>query len=196
VEGRPLEDAELIARAARGDVAAYESLVERYRHAAFRAAYVIARGSPDAEDAVQEAFVKAYYALGRFRPEAEFRPWLLRIVANETRNRMRSARRREALALRLADDRPSGAPARAPEAAAISAERDRALLAAVGELPERDRLVVSCRYLLEMSEAETARVLGIRVGTVKSRLSRALGKLRALLPPELDPRAVSEAADA
>jgi RNA polymerase sigma-70 factor, ECF subfamily len=178
VEGRPLEDAELIGLARRGDVNAYEALVERYREVAFRTAYLIARGSADAEDATQEAFVKAYYALGRFRPDAPFRPWILRIVANEARNRRRSARRRESLALRLAEDRPSGASAQAPEAAVVGAETARALLAALARLPERDRLVVSYRYLLELTEAETASTLGVRPGTVKSRLSRALDRLR------------------
>lgn len=196
VEGRPLEDAELIARAKRGDVPAYEELVQRYRQAAFRTAYLVTRGSADAEDATQEAFVKAYYALDRFRGDAEFRPWILRIVANEARNRMRSARRRESLVLRLTEDRPSGASAQAPEAAAVSADTARALLAALADLPERDRLVISYRYLLELSEAETAAALGVRPGTVKSRLSRALDKLRARLPAELDPRSIAEAADA
>jgi len=208
VEGRPLEDAELVARAKQGDVRAFEALVERYRDVAFRTAYLIARGSADAEDATQEAFVKAYYALDRFRPDAPFRPWILRIVANEARNRARSARRRETLALRLADDggadarsdlvsgRPSGASAQAPEAAAISSERARMLLTALAELPERDRLVVSCRYLLELTEAETAAALDMRPGTVKSRLSRALDKLRSRLPADLDPASVPEVADA
>jgi RNA polymerase sigma factor (sigma-70 family) len=200
VEGRPLEDAELVALARRGGADAYTALVERYREVAFRTAYVITRSSADAEDATQEAFVKAYYALDRFRMDREFRPWILRIVANEARNRRRSARRRESLALRLAEDRPSlsasGASARAPEAAAVSAETARVLLAALAELPERERLVVSCRYLLELSEAETAQALGLRPGTVKSRLSRGLAKLRDRLPAELDPRAVVEGADA
>jgi RNA polymerase sigma-70 factor, ECF subfamily len=196
VEGRPLEDAELIARAKRGDVPAFEELVRRYRQVAFRTAYLVTRSSADAEDATQEAFVKAYYALHRFHADAELRPWLLRIVANEARNRRRSARRRESLVLRLAEDRPSGASAQAPEAAAVSADAARTLLAVLSDLPERDRLVVSYRYLLQLSEAETAAALGIRPGTVKSRLSRALERLRARLPAELDPRSVAEVADA
>jgi RNA polymerase sigma-70 factor (ECF subfamily) len=196
VEGRPLEDAELIAFARRGDVAAYETLVRRHREVAFRTAYLVARSSADAEDATQEAFVKAYYALDRFRPDGEFRPWILRIVANEARNRRRSARRRESLVLRLAQDRPSGASAQAPEAAAVSSDEARTLLAALADLPERDRLVISYRYLLELSEAETAAALGVRPGTVKSRLSRALDRLRARVPEALHPRSVAEAADA
>jgi RNA polymerase sigma-70 factor, ECF subfamily len=195
VEGRPLQDAELIARATRGDVPAYEELVHRYRAVAFRTAYLVTRSSADAEDATQEAFVKAYYALDRFRGDAEFRPWILRIVANEARNRRRSARRRESLVLRLAEVRPSGASAQAPEAAAVTADTARLLLTALGELPERDRLVISYRYLLELSEAETAAALGVRPGTVKSRLSRALEHLRSRIPAELDPRSIAEAAD-
>jgi RNA polymerase sigma factor (sigma-70 family) len=195
VEGRPLEDAELVGLARRGDVGAYQALIERYRDVAFRTAYLITRSAADADDATQEAFVKAYYALSRFRLDAEFRPWILRIVGNEARNRRRSARRRDALVLRLADDRLSGASAQAPEAAVLSAEAARALVEALAGLPERDRLVVSYRYLLELSESETAAALGVRPGTVKSRLSRALARLRASVPAELDPRAVEGAGD-
>ena len=97
MEGRPLEDAELVDLARDGDVRAYEELVSRYQGLAYRVAWLVARQAGEAEDAVQEAFVKAYYALPRFRPGAPFRPWLLRIVANEARNRVRSTRRQERL---------------------------------------------------------------------------------------------------
>src|SRR5919197_3116097 len=100
--GRPLEEAELVDRAKRGDVAAYEELVRVHQSLAIRTAYVITGQAADAQDAVQEAFVKAYYALGRFREGAAFRPWLLRIVANEAINRRRSSHRKSALALRVA----------------------------------------------------------------------------------------------
>jgi RNA polymerase sigma factor (sigma-70 family) len=134
VEGRPLEDVDLIERARDGDVRAYGDLVDRYRDIAFRTAYLITRSAADAEDAAQEAFVKAYYALGRFRTQSPFRPWILRIVANEARNRVRSARRREGLVLRVAEDRPSGGAAPSPESAALDRERDEALLAAMAQL--------------------------------------------------------------
>ena len=100
MEGRPLEDAELVDLARDGDVPAYEELVTRYQGIAHRVAWLVARQAGEAEDAVQEAFVKAYYALPRFRSDAPFRPWLLRIVANEARNRVRSSRRRDGLVLR------------------------------------------------------------------------------------------------
>ena len=102
VEGRPTEDAEAIARARGGDVAAYEELVRRYQDVALRTAYLVCPET-DADDAVQEAFLKAHAALPRFRDGAPFRPWLLRIVANEARNRRRSAGRRTGLAQRAAD---------------------------------------------------------------------------------------------
>src|ERR671917_1214623 len=101
VVGRPLTEAELVERARRGDQDAYGELVHAYQGIAFRTAYLLTGNAADAEDAAQDAFVKAYYALGRFRPRAELRPWLLRIVANEARNRRRSAGRRTNLAGRV-----------------------------------------------------------------------------------------------
>ena len=175
MESRPLEDDELIDHARRGDVPAYEELVRRYQRLAVRAAYVVAGGA-EAEDAVQEAFVKAYRALPRFRPGAPFRPWLLRIVTNEARNRVRSGRRREALALRAAA--VSGDAAPSPETAALEEDERRAVLASVERLPAADREIIAYRYFLGLSEAEMASALDIRPGTVKSRLSRAMTRLR------------------
>jgi RNA polymerase sigma factor (sigma-70 family) len=181
VEGRPLDDQELVEQARGGDARAYEALVRRHQDLAFRTAYVITGRAADAEDAAQEGFVKAWYAISRFRAGAAFRPWLLAIVANEARNRRRSGRRQDDLALRVAEDRPSGDAAPSPEAAALATEQRRLLLAAVGSLSEADRQVIACRYFLDLSEAETAGALGCRRGTVKSRLSRALDRLRAVL---------------
>jgi RNA polymerase sigma-70 factor (ECF subfamily) len=157
---------------------AYEELVRRYEDVAVRTAHLIAP-SGDADDAAQEAFLKAWIALPRFRLGAPFRPWLLRIVANEARNRRRSAGRREGLAIRATVDRPPDDAAPSPEAAALAAERRAALLAAVNRLRDEDREIIGARYFLELSEAEAAEVLRIPRGTVKSRLSRALARLRA-----------------
>jgi RNA polymerase sigma-70 factor (ECF subfamily) len=182
VEGRPLEDerridAELIERARGGEIVAYEELVRRYQAVAVRTAHLIAPDG-DAEDATQEAFVKAYAALGRFRPDAPFRPWLLRIVANEARNRRRSATRRTGLALRAVEDRRPDDAAPSPESAVLAGERRSTLVNAVNALRDEDREVIAVRYFLDLSEAEAATTLGIPRGTVKSRLSRALGRLR------------------
>ncbi len=152
--------------------------MQRYQGISFRTAYVVTANAADAEEAAQDAFVKAYRALGRFRRGAPFRPWLLQIVVNEARNRRRSAGRRAALELRLAAEGPSGGAAPSPEASSVSAERRRELLAALDRLREEERLVLACRFFLDLSEEETAAALGVRRGTVKSRQSRALDHLR------------------
>lgn len=153
----------------------------RYQDAATRLAYVITGSADDADDAAQEAFVKAYLALGRFRSGAPFRPWLLRIVANEARNRRTAAGRRARLALRAgaAEGAAAALTAVEPEAAALAAVQRERLLAAYHDLGAAEQLVIACRYFLELSEAESAAALGCPAGTVKSRLSRALARLRA-----------------
>ena len=156
---------------------AYEELVRRHQAVAVRTAHLFAPDG-DAEDAVQEAFVKAHAALGRFRAGSPFRPWLLRIVANEARNRRRSAGRRAGLALRSAEDRRPDDAAPSPESAVLARERRGWLLAGVNALRDDDREVIAARFFLELSEAEAATLLGLPRGTVKSRLSRALGRLR------------------
>lgn len=166
----------LVERARRGDAAAFEELVLAYQTIAFRVAFVIAGDAADAEEAAQDAFVKAYRALGRFRTGEPFRPWLLTIVANEARNRRRARGRRLALVLRAAPE--PGAAGEDPETAALAAERRERLLGALEELREDDRDVLACRYFLDLSEEETAATLGIARGTVKSRTHRALARLQ------------------
>jgi RNA polymerase sigma-70 factor (ECF subfamily) len=177
VEGRPRDERELVVRAQHGDTRAFEQLVDPYRELTFRVAYLITRNPADAEDAAQEALVRAWRALGRFRPGAPLRPWLLRIVANEARNRRRGAGRRERLARRAAAASP-GEAAPSPEETAVAADERRRLLDALERLPDTARLVLECRYLLELSEEETAAALRVRRGTVKSRTARALERLR------------------
>ena len=177
--GAPTDEPELVSRAARGEVPAYEELVRRYQGIAHRTAFLIA-GAAQADDAAQAAFVKAHRALGRFDRSRPFRPWLLRIVVNEARNLRRAEARRAALELRAAGEpEPEAAPS--PEDEAAARERRDALLAAVNRLDEADREVIGMRYFLELGEAETAAALGVAVGTVKSRLSRALGRLRTVM---------------
>jgi RNA polymerase sigma-70 factor (ECF subfamily) len=182
-EGRPTEESKLIERAQRGDAMAYEDLVRVHQDAALRTAGFVLAGEAEAEDAVQDAFVKAYASLGRFRLGSPFRPWILRIVANEARNRRRSAGRRAGLALRLAEDRPSDGAAPSPEAAVLAGERRTALLDAMAGLSDEDRLILGYRYFLDLGEAEMAEALGIPRGTVKSRLSRAMTRLRTQIAP-------------
>jgi RNA polymerase sigma factor (sigma-70 family) len=179
VEELPAGNARLIARAKRGDLRAYEQIVEQHQATAFRVAWLITASSADAEEAAQDAFLKAYRALGKFRDGAPFRPWLLRIVANEARNRRVAAGRRERLALRLLTTPVEEEAGISPEAALLESDTREELISALGSLEDRDRLVIACRYFLDLSEAETAAALGCRRGTVKSRLSRALARLRA-----------------
>lgn len=179
--GRPLDDRELVERAKRGEVDAYEQLVLRYQGIAQRTAFLVTGNAGDAEEAAQEAFIKAFYALDRFRQDASFKPWILKIVVNEARNRRRRNRRQSDLALRVQDERRSGDAVPSPETAFLVSEERGFLLEAVNGLSERDREAITMRYFLDLSEAEMAEVLGCRRGTVKSRLSRAMSRLRARL---------------
>jgi RNA polymerase sigma factor (sigma-70 family) len=181
VEGRPLDEQEQILRAKNGDVAAFEMLVRSHQQIALRVAYLVVGDANVAEDVTQEAFVKAYRALPRFRAEGSFRPWLLRIVRNEALNNRRAWGRQERLALRLVHDPVSGGAAPSPETTVMTGIERETVLAAVGELPDRYRDIVSLRYLLGLSEAETAATLGVPLGTVKSRTARALDRLESAL---------------
>jgi RNA polymerase sigma factor (sigma-70 family) len=174
------DDAALVERARAGDAAAFARIVERHQATAFRVAWVLCGNAADAEEATQDAFVKAHRALGRFRTGAPLRPWLLTIAANEARNRRRASGRREHLALRAAGELP---PTAAPssETTALEADRDAELRAAIGRLAEPDREVLWLRYFADLSETETAAALDCRRGTVKSRTSRALARLRTEL---------------
>lgn len=174
-------DAELVNAAREGDIDAFTVLVDRYRAPALRLAYGIA--GDDAEDAVQDAFVKMFRALAGFRSGSSLRPWLFTIVANEARNRRRSTTRRTKLELRVSEQ-PRPDALGAEDVAAKHDQRQR-LLDAVAVLPDRYREVVALRFFAALSENETAEVLSCPVGTAKSRLSRALDLLRATLGEEV-----------
>ncbi|MFR9775431.1 RNA polymerase sigma factor [Micromonospora sp. MS34] len=181
----PLDDEELVTRARAGDLEAYDLLVARHTASAYRTAVLLGAGS-DAEDVIQEAFVKGYRKLSRYRGESSFRSWLLAIVANETRNLHRSRTRRDGLVLRAAAASPAPEPAEDDAIGAVlAAERRAALVQALRLLPAKDREVIVCRFLLDLSEDETVATLGLPRGTVKSRTYRALAKLRGLLDHEV-----------
>jgi RNA polymerase sigma factor (sigma-70 family) len=174
-------EAGLVVAARGGDERAYARLLQRHQDVAFRAAYLVCGSHAEAEDAMQEACLKAWLALDRFRAGESFRPWLVRIVINEARNRRRSAGRRAGLALRLAPTAGNASVAASAQTEAIAGQERARLLAAVAALREEDQLVIAARYFLGLGEAETASALGLRRGTVKSRLSRALERLRRQL---------------
>ena len=181
--GGAIDDADAVARSRDGDLDAYAVLVARYTLRAHRAAWLLGAGE-DADDVVQEAFVKAFRGLPKFRSGEPFAPWLVSIVANETKNLLRSRHRRNALTLRLSALEPDAATPDTPFEEAVAGERRTRLLAAVNALPDRERQALICRYFLDLSEAETAQVLRWPLGSVKSRTSRALGRLRGLVPAE------------
>ena len=177
--GRPLLESELLDRARGGDEDAYGALVEMHEQIAFRVAYAVLHDAGEAEEAVQDAFVKAYRTLGRFRRGSRFRPWLLRIVGNEARNRVRSRSRREGLVKRVAGADVSGGAAPPPEAAVLESEQRDELVAAIAALAPDERLAVIGRFFLGLTDEEAAAALGIRRGAVKMRVFRALERLRA-----------------
>ena len=177
-------EAELVELARRGDGDAYVALLRLHESVAFRTAYVILGSAEGAEDATQEAFVKAHAALNRFDTGRPFRPWLLRIVANEARNR-RSTWRRGALASRAAVEAAFDSTARSAEAHVLAAEERADLVQAMRRLPDGDRLAIVGRYILELSDQEAAALLGIKPVAVRVRVWRALGKLRRELGEEV-----------
>lgn len=171
------EERALVLAARGGDHDAYAELVRRHQRAAVHAARAVGAGDW-AEDAAQEAFVSAWHALDRFAEERRFRPWLLAIVVNEVRHRRRLWRRRDAIVQRAGHRLEPQQPAPTQELAEQS-ERRRLLRDALSRLPEKQRLAVTFRYLMELTEEETASALGWPKGSVKSRLSRALARLQA-----------------
>ena len=163
-------------------MAAYGELVRLHEGVAFRAAYLASGDAALAEDAAQEGFIKAYRSLGRFRAGSRFRPWLLTIVANEARNARKAARRRGRLAEEFVENRLLyGDTVRSPESAALGQESARSVLEAISRLKQSDQLAIHMRYFLDLSEVEMADAMACRPGTVKSRLSRATGRLREMI---------------
>jgi RNA polymerase sigma-70 factor, ECF subfamily len=164
----------------RGERDQFAILVARYGVVAKRTALLYGAGA-DADDVVQEAFVAAYRALARFRTGDAFRPWLLRIVINQTHNQTRGRRRVQNLIDRAAAVSVETVLHDAPTVGALSAERRKLLVTALAAMRAADRDVLTMRYLLDLSEAETATALNLAKGTVKSRTARALDRLRTEL---------------
>lgn len=179
MEETTTDDAAAIAATLAGDREAFGGLIARHEEAAFRAAYLILRDAAAAEDAAQDAFVRAYRGLAGFRDGAPFRPWLLRIVTNTALNAARGRGRREGLFARLASAPAANEPP--PERAIVVDEERRMLWDAINSLPGDDRMVLYLRHFLELPEREIATVIGKAPGTVKSRLSRASLRLRRVI---------------
>lgn len=174
------DDGELARRAVLGDADAFVQIVRRHQAAAIRLARVL--GPPDdAEDAAQEAFMKAHRALARYDATRPLGPWLLAIVANEARDRGRRAARRGLLMERVAAVSGPERAASSPEELALARIGPERLVDALAGLRRRERETILLRYVLDHSEEETAVILGCAPGTVKSRSARGLARLRAAL---------------
>ncbi|MFN8597653.1 MAG: sigma-70 family RNA polymerase sigma factor [Anaerolineae bacterium] len=176
-----VDEPDLIVRAKRGDVQAYEALVQQHETLAFRAAYLITRDEHEAADVTQDAFVRAYHALNSFRADARFRPWLLRIVTNLALNRLQANRRRLNMTERYTQQVIIETGQLSIDGLVVQRDQRQRLLQAVGQLNPDQQALISLRYFLELPEAEVAATLKIPIGTVKSRLHRTLAKLREII---------------
>ena len=176
-----MDESTLIRHAANGDAVAWEPLVIAHQQAGFRLAYLLLGDPDDAEDIAQETFLRAWKYLKRFDPTRPLRPWLLSITTNLARNRHRSVGRYIAALTRAFRNEPP--PANIEEKSTQHLESTE-LWKAVQTLNIPDQQIVYLRYFLDLSVNETAEVLQVPEGTVKSRLSRALERLRGIIQQE------------
>ena len=180
-ENRLDDERTLITRAQRGDAEAFASLVRQYEQIAFRAAFLILRDQHEAADATQDAFVRAYRAIGAFELDRRFCPWLLRIVTNQALNRIQATHRRTRATERYAQQLSSNQFDSALDHTLASNEQNARLQQAVRQLSVDEQALIALRYFLELPEVEVAEALEIPLGTVKSRLHRTLAQLRAII---------------
>jgi len=188
-----LSEPELALRIAAGDTPALEALMRRYNRTLFRTARAILRDDGEAEEALQDAYLKVFRSIAQFRGDSKLSTWLVRIVANEALMRRRK-RSRSAEVVTLHADRP-GLELEAeqlmdandgPEKSAVRAQTRRLLEAKIDALPDAFRTVFMLRALEEFSVEETAQALGIPEATVRTRFFRARGLLREALSREID----------
>lgn len=185
-----LDEGALARLAKAGDRDAFRAVMQRYNQRLFRMARSVVRDDGEAEDVLQEAYVRAFSAIGRFREEASLLTWLTRIVINEARGRMRRRRPTVGLEMIETEDDPAVTPfprlvPASPEADTARAQARRLMEAAIDELPEAFRLVFILRELEECTVEETAARLGLLPETVKTRLFRARKLLRKALEAKL-----------
>lgn len=175
-----MDEKDLIRRAREGDGAAWEDLVRERQEAVFRLAYLLLGDPAEADDIAQETFLRAYHALERFDLERPLQPWLARICANLARNRLRSLGR-HLNALGRWFRRQEETPSPGIEERVFRRAEAQELWLAIRRLSFTDQQVVYLRFFLEMNVEQTAAALGVAEGTVKSRLHRALIRLRKII---------------
>lgn len=177
-----MNETEQVTRARTGDEAAWAGLIRQHQEAVFRLAYLLLGNADDAEDVTQEVFIRAYRALDRFDLARPLRPWLLEIARNQCYNWGRALRRRLAALQRWGQAVPTSEAN--PDEQVTQQWKADALWQAVRRLNGPDQEIVYLRCFLELSVEETAQVLNIAPGTVKSRLWRALDRLRRVVDQE------------
>jgi RNA polymerase sigma-70 factor (ECF subfamily) len=181
-----MSDTELIGRVACGEQHAFQAVMQRYNQRLYRTARGIVGEDAEAEDVVQETWMRAFAAITSFRGDAALLTWLIRIVINEARGRLRKLRPRAEIAdIEIAQQSgglilgfPSGQKVEDPEVGAARVEARMLIERAVDRLPESFRLVFLLRDVQECSIDETSAILGIRPETIKTRLFRARRMLR------------------
>lgn len=178
-----MNESNLVVQARQGDGPAWEALMTQHQEAVFRLAYLLLGDADEAQDVAQEAFIRAFQALHRFDVARPLRPWLLRITANLAYNRRRALGRYWAAMQRLLRAAPESLTPDLSEAQASVGDAQ-ILWQAVKRLNRTDQEIIYLRYFLELSVAETAEAVGIAPGTVKSRLSRAVDRLRQIVERE------------
>lgn len=185
-------DLALAGRIARNDPVAVRQVTSRNNQRLFRVAWAILRSKPEAEDAVQEAYLRGFAAIATFNGQSSLTTWLTRIVINEALGRKRQAGRRAAFlaensiaALDTYREKLMGSPRETPEGDIMRKQLAKVLEAAVAQLPDAFRVVFVLREIEGLSVAETAEALAIPEETVKTRFHRARLRLQRMLDPEL-----------
>ncbi len=174
-----VHEANLIQMAAKRDEQAWETLLQKHQEAVFRLAYLFMSDADEAEDIAQDTFLRAYRFIHTFDSSRSFRPWLLSITANLARNCLRSLRRYLGALQRFAHGEPQPVPSLRE-----SEDEAQQLWEQIRRMRLEDQQVLYLRYFLELSDMEISVALSIPVGTVKSRLHRALGRLRSQMARE------------
>lgn len=177
-------DKDLVARLSAGDEAALSSLMARHERRLYGIAYGYLRNSEDALEVVQDAFVKLFQQAGRLDARAEVGAWLTRVAINAAIDRYRQRKRRGVHEIEVEDEHLQDVPARhAPGALdnLHTEESRRAIEIGLQALNERQRAVVTLRHFADLSLDEIASTLGVRLGTVKSSLNRALARMKTVM---------------
>ncbi len=183
------DDADILRAAQGGDEAAFTEIVRRYQRSVYRVAWALTRNASDADDLAQETFVRAWQAIGRFRVGEPLYPWLARIATNLAFSLFRRRKRRPETPLEpLVEAGQQWGVEDDPAERVAADERERLLQAAFAELKPEHQAILALRVVEEQSYEAMARTLGVPVGTVMSRLSRARAELKARMAARIEER--------